>query len=160
MNRAMRRQAEKISRTQAKPARARFRPSSNVAMLHEIEMVFGPIEIFLEQLSTGEVQALGTGEIIFRDPRGEVYEAVPAVRGFAAALTRICTHFGLPISDKPVIKLCNRLEACMPINPNDVEAAKAEIAKFRQAYRKMDLSVIKGLVTTELISIELDRVNK
>lgn len=157
MNRAERRAQEKLVRSfRTKPLKHR-RVGTNTPMLHEVNMVFGPVESFLAQLATGEVNALPSGEIIFSDYQGETYEAVPAVRGFAGALKRVCSHFNLTISDAPVVKLCNRLDACMPITPADVEAARVEVAKFREAYRKMDLVVVKGLVTTELIAIELEQ---
>lgn len=157
MNRAMRREAERFAKLSSRPQRKRHTVQNNVPLLHEVEMVFGPIEAFLDQLATGEVTALASGEIIFSSPQGETYEAVPAVRGFSGALKRICGHFALPITDAPLVRLCNRLEACMPITPKDVYEARIQVEMFRQVYRKMDVSVVKGLVTTEMIAIELQQ---
>ena len=123
-------------------------------------MVFEPIESFFRELASGEVKCAPNGAAIFIHPEGEAYEATPAVRGFVAALYRILDHYQVRIDLMPVLKLCNKLDACMPITPEQVTQCQEIILLCRKAYSKTDAYVVKGLVNTELIAHEFEKVRK
>lgn len=132
----------------------------NRPMPHEVHMVFEPIESFFRELSSGEVKCAANGAAIFIHPEGEAYEATPAVRGFIAAPYRILDHYQVRIDLMPVLKLCNKLDACMPITPEQVAQCQEIILACRKTYSKTDAYVVKGLVNTELIAHEFKKAHK
>lgn len=140
-----------------KPVRGRYWVTSNRPMLHEVDMVFGPIDTFIERLATGEVECDAKGRIFFRDPRGEAYEAIPAVRGFLSVWQRLNDRYDLGMDFEQATKLCNRLEAHMPIQFNEVVSLRNLIDQCRKHYMKMDVLEVKSVVNTELIAIELQQ---
>jgi hypothetical protein len=151
----MKRQAERAKRvSQSKPRRnwsLITRP-----LLHEVHMVFAPVDRLFEQLASGWVDS-EKGRPVFEDSEGVLYEATPAVRGLVSALNRILLHHKINLDLDPVLKLCNKLDANMPITPEHVNTCKALIDQCRAAYRNMDMYVVKSLVNTELIALELEK---
>lgn len=158
MNREMRRAQAKAKPPQGRKMRVYAR--LNRPMPHEVHMVFEPIESFLRELATGEVKCAANGAAIFLHPEGEAYEAVPAVRGFMAAMQRILDHYQLEIDLAPVLKLCNKLDACMPITPDHLRQCEQVMAACRKAYSQMDVYQVKALVNTELIAHEFEQLNR
>lgn len=156
MNRQMRREAARAKRMEFKPRRN----WANMArpLLHEVNMVFAPIDAFLRQLATGVVACAETGEPVFSDMEGDLYQATPAVRGFVSAFERILNYYGLDIDTGPIVKLCNKLDAGMPITEGAVQHCQAIIDRCRAAYREMDMYQVKSLVNTELIDLEFKRL--
>lgn len=154
MNRQMRRLSLKISSTKP-PRTTRF---TNRPMLHEVHMAFGPVESFLDQLESGYVDCEDTtGAPVIRAFDGDVYVAVPAMRVLISSLQRITNHYRMDVDFGPAIKLCNKLEANMPLTLINVQQAQSVIQLCKAAYRKMDAYVVKDLVNTELIQLELEK---
>lgn len=156
MNRQLRRQAAR----QKPPAPTRrWQFSGSKPRLHEIDFVFSPVERAFSQLASGEIDSV-QGRPCFVDQEGVMYELAPALRGFASALHRISAAHSLDIDFAPVLKLCNRLDASMPITPELVAQCSAIITRFRVAYQKMDMYKVGSLVNTELIALEMESLNK
>lgn len=122
-------------------------------------MVFGPIEQFLKVLKTGVVDSEKNGIITFEDYHKERYAAIPAVRVFVGALERLCGGFNIKMSFDHIKKMCNRLDACMPITKKEVEESIESIKNMKKAYMHMDVFKVEALVKTELISLEVERLN-
>lgn len=158
MNRQMRRAQAKAKPNQGR--RMRIYSRLNRPMPHEVHMVFEPIEAFLRELASGEVKVAANGAVIFVHPEGEAYEAVPAVRGFMAAMYRILDYYQVHIDLMPVLKLCNKLDASMPITPEHVALCQQIITLCRKAYSQMDAYQVKSLVNTELIAHEFEQLNR
>ncbi len=156
MNRQLRRQAARQMR-RASPRR--WQTNGAKARLYEIDFVFSPVERAFSQLARGEIDSV-QGRPCFVDQDGILYELAPALRGFASALHRIATAHALDIDFEPVFKLCKKLDASMPLSPEHVAQCEAIIATFRAAYRKMDMYKVHSIVNTELISLELEGLEK
>ncbi len=156
MNRQMRREAARAKRMEIKPRRNWAK--INRPMLHEVDQVFAPIDAFLRQLITGFVYCTEAGAPVFSDMEGDLYEATPAVRGFVSAFDRITAHYQIEIDLTPIIKLCNKLDAGMPVNEAHVDLCRSLIDQCRTAYRNMDVYQVKSLVNTELIDLEFKRL--
>lgn len=154
MNREMRRAAVRAKRMEVKPRRNWSRITR--PMLHEADQVFGPIDAFLKQLQSGVVDA-AAGRAVFKDTEGHWYEATPAVRGFVSAFERILTHYQIELNLEPVLKLCNKLDAGMPLTLAHIAQCTSLIDQCRRAYMGMDVFVVKGIVNTELIALELEQ---
>lgn len=158
MNRETRRAIAKAEGKKVR--RPRFVSKSRRPLLHEVNMVFAPIDGFMRQLECGEVYATSKGVIIYQDHEGECYEAIPAVRGFVEVMQKSFLHYGLELDFDPIIKLANRLEASMPITPEHVNQGKEIIQKCRDAYRKMDCTVVGSIVKTIQIRIKINEQRK
>lgn len=159
MNREQRRYEERAKKRASKVAKLKANAyrNSNRPMLHEVQMVFGPAEAFLDELATGWVSCVATGEPVFKECDGNLYEAIPAMRGLVDAMERICRHYAVDLDFSPAVKLCNKLEASMPVMPENVAAARAVFDLAKAYYRKMDAYVVRGLVNTELLAYEFEK---
>jgi hypothetical protein len=156
VNRQMRREAARAKRMEFKPRRSWT--AINRPLPHEVNMVFAPIDAFLRKLATGVIECAQNGAPIFDDVEGQAYEATPAVRGFVSAFNRILDHYGFEIDTTPIIRLCNKLDANMPINEMVVAHCQGIVDRCRMAYRTMDMYQVKALVNTELIDLEFKRL--
>lgn len=156
MNRQMRREAARAKRMEFKPRRSWT--AINRPLPHEVNMVFAPIDTFLRKLATGFIECADNGAPIFDDVEGHAYEATPAVRGFVSAFNRILDHYSIEIDNTPIVRLCNKLDAGMPITEGAVQHCQAIIDRCRAAYRNMDVYQVKSLVNTELIDLEFKRL--
>ncbi len=131
-------------------------------MLHEVHMVFGPVEAWLDELSTGfanyslnhETRRM---EPIFRAPEGDMYAALPAVRGLISTFIRLMADHGMQVDFSPAVRLLNKLEADMPINQGNIDEAAAVFRFCKDAYRRMDVFRVRQIVNTELIAYEFEK---
>ncbi len=154
MNRQMRREAARAAK---RPPIQIKKWSANKPMLHEVEMVFGPVDSLLNELSTGFVNSV-QGKPVFKDYEGVYYEAAPALSGLISAMERIFNHYKLHIDLQHLNRLCNRLDAGMPINVELITHCQHTIALCKSAYRKMDVYNVKSIVNTELIYQEQQKI--
>lgn len=127
-------------------------------MLHEVELVYGPIDAFLDQLSHGEIDCTDTGVAIFRDREGHFYEAVPALEGFAEVWQVLSDRHGLSIDLTPLSQLAKRLKYSMPCDPDFVAQVARCVDLTRQAYMRMDVYDTKSVVRTQQIRIEMEEL--
>jgi hypothetical protein len=127
-------------------------------LLHEVDQVFAPIDRFIDQLKAGEVYCDSTGCTLFQDNEGNLYEAGPAVLGFAEVWEKLAQKFALNVDTVTLYQWANRLKYNMPIDPVFVAQLERSIDGIRSAYRSMDVFQTKSVVRTEEIRIKCEEL--
>jgi hypothetical protein len=161
MNRELRRAAERATKKLRPQAlkRTSKAPQVNKPTFVEMMLAFRPIEDVLRTLTQGEVECMPNGTPIHTDlAENEAYQITPAMRGWVAAMERIHAHHGQNLDFGPLVRLCNKLDACMPITKANVDECKRIVATSKAAYRDMDIYTVKSLVKTEMIAFEFERL--
>jgi hypothetical protein len=140
-----------------KPRRP-YRPRASVYPdLHDVGLIFRPIHDMFDQLRTGEVDAV-RGKPIFTDWQGGLCEIAPALDGWADCWARIAAGEGLTLPLDATRRLVKRLLFDVPMTPEDVQAAYAEIFACQRACMKITRAKMGDYMRVEQVAIELDRI--
>lgn len=153
MNRAQRRQAE---RTNRHPQHQTRRKPITKPWLHEVHLVFDPIDAVFDELRRGEVKCDGKGVPIFRGFDGVWYELAPALDGWADTWAGIARKRGLELDAEPLAKLSRKLGYGVILTPADVEAAYAVIERCRRIVMGADVYQLKADVRTQEIRMAME----
>jgi len=124
------------------------------ALLDEFT-IFDMPQTIMEKLRNGEIEAY-QGRPVFRDNTGTLCEICPALSGWIFTWQRINDELGLNINLEPLGKLHNKLQADMPLQPADVDAADATLKIMRQVFRASDRNRIASIAKTAQIAILIE----
>ncbi|RQS39790.1 hypothetical protein [Burkholderia sp. Bp8990] len=154
------RDQKRIKRLSARVVRAQREqpPGRVVPTPDEVDIVFGPVEQFLEQLAEGEYD-VGTVDgrefPVMRDRDGELIEAIPNLAGWADYWQALGENIGRPVDVEPFACLIEELQAGKPEYQTIVKA-KESCFCMRIIYRSIDVSVTRSQAITQQIKIELN----
>lgn len=160
MNRELRRAAEKLKKQAPLHApKAGQQPRKNKPTFVEQMLAYHPIESVLKQLASGEIECTRDGTPIHEDiGDGTAYQVTPAMRGWVSTMERIHAHYNHPVDFTALIRLCNKLDAGMPITQHNLAECIELVATSKAAYKNMDVYEVKSLVNTEMIAFEFERL--
>lgn len=136
--RALRRAIDRAKKGGAQPKRQVKPVGQRTPMLHEVKRAFDPLDGLLEQLATGEVECYRGLPVLWDKEDKAYYEAVPALRSFVVAFDMILADHHMNVDSSPLIRLCNKLEAGMPITTDLLDLCVHVTNLYRTAYRKVD----------------------
>jgi len=148
MNRAQRRAMMRNKQRLAE----RFVPLP--ALLDEFT-IFDMPQTILDKLRNGEIEAY-QGRPVFRDNTGAICEICPALSGWIYTWQRINDELGLNINLDPLGRLHNKLQADMPLQLADIEAAETTLTTMRQVFRASDRRQIASIAKTAQIAILIE----
>ena len=150
MNRAQRRQSIKLRSRYVQKRNRIIKP-----WLHEIHLVFAPIDAVFDQLKSGEILCDDKGVPIFKDFEGQLYELCPAIEGWIETWEALSRNFRFHLDLEPLKKLNKKLEYGVILNEKDVEDGYSVINRCRELFRNMDVHAVKSVVRTQEIKIEM-----
>lgn len=110
----------------------------------------------LQSLATGEINAVN-GKPVCLDNEGNWCEICPALSGWIFTWQHIGQKMSLNIELSAMVKLHNKLQASMPMQINDVQAAQHEMNELRTFFRKSDRKRIKELAQQAQILILMEK---
>ncbi|ROH87987.1 hypothetical protein ED236_00395 [Pseudomethylobacillus aquaticus] len=135
MNRAQRRQENRLAR--AKPNRSRAIYSTSFTLLFES---FDTIDRMIQKLRHGELEYI-SGVPVVMSLKGEWYAMLPALDGWIAYWRELTEQHNISYDDSPLAKLRNKLEYSMPLTLDDVDAAESVVHLQRKLYMCLPKSV-------------------
>lgn len=113
---------------------------------------FGVMDSIMLRLAEGWIHAQQGNPVFFNHADETWYDIPAAARGWIALWERLAERYHLDLDFGPLHKLFNRLDAGMPITPEEVATCTAIIATCKRHYRRMDIYVIGELVKTQKIA--------
>jgi hypothetical protein len=123
---------------------------------HEVDLVFRPIDAMFEQLRNDQVDAV-RGRLVFVSFEGELCEICPALEGWIKVWELLDRRFELGIPTQPLDVLRRKLDAGMPLELTEVDAAWQTICAQRRAYAwRLDMFEVKSVVRTAEIKLALE----